>query len=250
GQGKVGVYEDDLEVFRWLREGAPAGARCLEAQIMDWADDVAYSVHDVEDGVLAGRVELRLLADPVERAAVAELAAKHFCSIPVSALESVAAELLEIPVIAALAATADKPGVSAQVNLKRLTSELVGRFASAATAATRERFGPRPLGRYDADLVLPERVAAEVALLKALALRHVMSDSRRLAIQQSQRELLAELAGKVSQRAPESLDPLFRASWHAAVDDTARLRVVIDQLGSLTDAQAQSWHAWHTGWHG
>src|SRR5699024_4149573 len=248
--GKFGVYDDDLDVFRWLRRDAPQGVRCLEAQIMDWADDVAYSVHDVEDGVLAGGVELRLLADSGERAAVAELAAKHFSTSAVSTLEDVGAELLEIPVIAALAEPDYEPSVGAQTNLKRLTSELVGRFTSAATTATRERFGPESLGRYEAELLLPERVAAEVALLHALALRHVMSDPRRLAIQQSQRELLAELAGKVSHRAPESLDPLFRGSWSAATDDAARLRVVVDQLASLTDAQAQSWHAWHTGWHG
>lgn len=248
--GKFGAYDDDLEVFGWIREGASARRRSFEAQIMDWADDVAYSVHDVEDGVLAGRIDLRLLADRAERATVAELAAKHFSASSAATLSAVAAELLDIPAIAALVESGHEAGVGEQINLKRLTSELVGRFASAATMATRERFGPGPLGRYGAELVLPERIAAEVALLKALALRYVMSDARRLAIQQSQRELLSELAGKILHRAPESLDPVFRASWEAAADDAARLRVLTDQLASLTDAQARSWHAWYTGWHG
>src|SRR5215207_10241982 len=37
---KFGVYDDDLDVFTWFREEAPAGRRSVEAEVMDWSDDV------------------------------------------------------------------------------------------------------------------------------------------------------------------------------------------------------------------
>jgi dGTPase len=244
GERKFGVYPDDIDVFQWIREGAPDGVRCLEAQIMDWADDVAYSVHDVEDGVLAGRISLRVLTSPGERAAIAELAAKHFSHLDVATLEAAAAGLPEL----ARSGCDFSPG--ALVALKRMTSELVGRFATAVVAPTRRAHGAHPLCRYAATLEVPDQVAAEVALLKSLALRYVMSDRRRLAVQEGQRELLMELTAVVAERAPDSLDALFVPAWRAARDDAARLRVVIDQVATLTDAQAVAWHAWHTGRHG
>ena len=75
GQRKFGVYGDDVPVFEWLRPPSlvpSAAARCLEAQVMDWADDVAYSVHDVEDGIISGYVRLSALRDLDERAALCQ----------------------------------------------------------------------------------------------------------------------------------------------------------------------------------
>lgn len=241
GRAKFGAYPDELAVFHWLREGAPDGTRCLEAQVMDWADDVAYSVHDVEDGVAAGRIALSALADRGERAAIAELAAKHFSAAPMSELEDAAAGLLRLPDIAALAAGYDA-SLGAQVAMKRLTSELVGRFVSAAVTSTRQRYGDGALLRYRAALTVPPRVAAEVALLKAVALRYVMSDETRLATQHWQRDVLIDLVSLLRERVPEALEPSFRPAWHAAADDAARLRVLIDQVAALTDAQAVAWH--------
>ncbi|MER5393665.1 deoxyguanosinetriphosphate triphosphohydrolase [Saccharopolyspora sp. NPDC002686] len=247
GEAKFGVYEDDLAVFEWLRQDAPPQRRCLEAQVMDWADDVAYSVHDVEDGVLSGRISLRSLTSGDERAEIVRMAAKHFSGDGSGAtsglLEHAAEELVRWPVVAAVL---DYDGTfTAQVALKRLTSELVGRFVAAAVTGTVDRFGPGPLTRYLADLVVPEPVVAEVAVLKAVALRYVMSDPQRLRMQERQRVMLAELVRVLAERAPGSLDPAMSAVWERAGDDAARLRVVLDQVASLTDAQAVRWHRKH-----
>lgn len=245
GQRKFGVYADDLGVFEWVREGAVGDRRCLEAQIMDWSDDVAYSVHDVEDGIRSGRISLGALARPEERAEIARMAAKHFWSDggDTAPLEEAAGSLTELP---AVSAVLDYDGsLSAQVALKRLTSELVGRFASAAVTPTVREFGSGPLTRYAADLRMPERVVAEVAVLKALAVRYVMSDPQRLMLQERQRELLTELVDVLARRAPESLDPALRGSWDRAAGDRERLRVVLDQIASLTEAQAVAWHQHH-----
>ena len=60
---KYGVYPDDMLPFGWLREGAPGERRCIEAQVMDWADDIAYSVHDFEDAIHAGHLSFAALLD-------------------------------------------------------------------------------------------------------------------------------------------------------------------------------------------
>ncbi|WP_181784565.1 deoxyguanosinetriphosphate triphosphohydrolase, partial [Pseudonocardia pini] len=187
GERKFGAYAEDAEVFAWVRDGAPAATRCVEAQVMDWSDDVAYSVHDVEDGILSGRIDLAALGSPEERAVLSLLASTHFGADP-TACEVAAETLSKLPVVEAVGgfATATAP-VADHVALKRLTSELVGRFVRAATDATLHAVGEAPILRYTADLVVPADVAAEVALLKAVALRYVMSDPERRAMQERQR---------------------------------------------------------------
>ena len=60
---KFGAYEDDLEVFEWLRIGAPNRVKSAEAQVMDFADDVAYSVHDFEDAIVSKFIDVQALGD-------------------------------------------------------------------------------------------------------------------------------------------------------------------------------------------
>jgi dGTPase len=237
---KFGVYAADLDAFDWLRTGAPDGRRCLEAQVMDWADDVAYSVHDVEDGVYSGHIKLSTVDDAACND-LCELAAELYSPLAPSALAPVLDALLALPTLRDLAGY--DGSYVAQAAAKRATSELTGRFAGAAVTATRARYGDSPLSRYDADLVVPEPIVAECALLKAVAARYVMRRAGAAERQAAQRRLLTELVAAVHDGTPATLDTPAAAAWHEAVDDAGRLRVVIDQVAQLTDSSAQAWHA-------
>ena len=239
GTRKFGVYADDRPVFDWIRLPGTGERRCLEAQVMDWADDVAYSVHDVEDGIHGGYLDLRpLLHDADERAALCADAAAAYSDETVDELQAALDRLLADPVVAEV--TGYDGGYAAQTALKRMTSVLTGRFVAAAVGATRERYGAGPNRRYTADLVVPAAARNQCALLKGMALRYVMR-TREAGWYERQRVILAELVAALC-RTPERLDPLFRPWYERADGDAAALRVVIDQVASLTDHAAVAWH--------
>ncbi|MFJ8935936.1 deoxyguanosinetriphosphate triphosphohydrolase [Streptomyces sp. NPDC102365] len=238
---KFGVYEDDRPVFDWIREGAPGTRTTFEAQVMDWADDVAYSVHDVEDGLHAGHIDPECLYAEPERQEIFRVAIGRYVEADTDPAEL--AEALDRILGQRWWPKGYDGSAVAQARLKDATSQLIGRFCLAAESATRARHGTGPLTRYAAELVVPRAARLECAVLKAVADRYVMQRAEQELLRADQRIVVAELAEALTARAPEGLDPQFRALFGEASDDRARKRVIVDQIASLTDAAARSLHA-------
>ncbi|MFJ3584910.1 deoxyguanosinetriphosphate triphosphohydrolase [Streptomyces sp. NPDC090127] len=238
---KFGVYEDDLPVFRWARQGAPAHRKCFEAQVMDWADDVAYSVHDFEDGLHAGHIDPNMLFAEPERADIWRVAIGRY--VPEDTDPQELADALDRLVDQDWWPHGYDGSAVAQARLKDATSQLIGRFCLSAEGATRQAWGSGRLTRYGAELVVPRETRNECAVLKAVADRYVMQRAEQEALRADQRIVLAELAEALTARAPEGLDPQFRALFDTAGDDRARKRVIVDHIASLTDASARTLHA-------
>ncbi|GAA2523898.1 MULTISPECIES: deoxyguanosinetriphosphate triphosphohydrolase [Streptomyces] len=242
---KFGVYEDDRPVFDWVRKDAPGTRTCFEAQVMDWSDDVAYSVHDVEDGLHAGHIDPNLLQADPEREAVFAVAVGRY--VPADTDPAELAEALDRLLAQEWWPHGYDGTAVAQARLKDATSQLIGRFCLAAEGATRQVHGGGRLTGYGAELVVPRSTRMECAVLKAVADRYVMQRAEQERLRADQRIVVLELAEALTARAPDGLDPQFRTLFDRAPDDRARKRVIVDQIASLTDASARSLHARLTG---
>ena len=238
GRLKFGVYPDDEPVFHWMRDGAPGRVRCIEAEVMDLSDDIAYSVHDFEDAVVNRYIDPALLASPAGHESL--LTAIQTWVGYDFARDELADALYRLMRLPEWIGSFDgsRPALA---RLKNLTSDLIGRFARAATTATRDAYPARDLTRYRAHVVVPRVVEAEMAVLKGIIGATVVSIDGRKALYREQRRVLKRLASALWEH-PDALDTLHAPDFETAADDVARRRVVVDQVASLTDQHAIAWH--------
>lgn len=207
---------------------------------MDLADDISYSVHDVEDAIVGGRVEMDVLRREGEQARVVAQV-RDWYDPPVSDDELGAAleRLLADPVW-----VSSYDGSRRDLaRLKDMTSQLIGRFCGAAEDATRARYGGGRLTRYAADLVVPDPTLAEILVLKGVAALYVMAPRELEPLYLAQRTIVFDLVDALASGGERHLEPPFAADHRQAGDDAGRLRAVVDQVASLTDPSAQQWHA-------
>ncbi|WP_036319130.1 deoxyguanosinetriphosphate triphosphohydrolase [Microbacterium indicum] len=246
GRLKFGVYPDDEDVFAWMREGAPDRVRSIEAEIMDLSDDIAYSVHDFEDAVVNGYVDVAELADPVQHhPLVGKIQAWVGYDYARDELADALYRLTRQPM---WLTTFDRSRRDL-ARLKNLTSDLIGRFASRAVEATRAAYPATSMARYGAHVVVPREIEVEIAVLKGIMGATIVTLDTRRSVYVEQRAVLTRIADALWtadtlwSSGADQLDPAFAADFVAARTEADRKRVIVDQVASLTDQTAVAWHA-------
>jgi dGTPase len=235
---KFGVYDDDVEIFNWVRKEAPVGRKCIEAQIMDWSDDCAYSVHDLEDAIFAGQITVKNFNRDFDTL-YKEMVSGYGSD---ASKEEAEEALVRLQQLSCWPVNFDRTHRSL-ARLKDTTSQLIGRFVLAAELETRKVHGDGSLTRYSANLEIPRDQVIEVDFLKAVAGHYLISAAASQERYAKQQVVIHELVEMLFEAAPAELDPIFEDDWKRATNDSEKLRIVIDQIASLTDPGAYALHA-------
>ena len=232
---KFGFYEEDKEIFDWVRLNVKNQSKVFEAQVMDIADDIAYSVHDIEDAIYGQHFSPLALDSEPEFKEVVKLAATEY-----------APEINEDNLNKALNSLIKqswwvKSFTATQVDmaaLKNMTSHLIGKFTEEIEQATKAGNKAENFTRYNANLIVPLETKAQIAVLKAVVNLFVMQRKGAAENYAKEQDLILNIVEGL-QNNPQKLDPQFKHQFDNAGSSKEAKRAVIDQVASLTDSSAR-----------
>jgi dGTPase len=250
GLEKWGAYTTELEDLIWARELVPAGMekkRSLEAAVMDWADDVAYAVHDMEDFVRAGLIPLdRLVVDSEERDRFLEGEFKRrnveAGSAKAESIRTVFAELMEF----GPSSTPYRGTHGNRAELRSFTSYLVNRYITAVSLVAS--------GYGEDAMSIADFALEEVAVLKGLTWFYVIN-SRSLAAQRRGQQRLVHQVFSDLMEAALSIKEIdwaifpeyYRERLVEGASDDDKPRIVADVISGMSEAQLIGLHQRLTG---
>ena len=232
---KFGYYQEDKEIFDWVRSEVKGQGKVFEAQVMDIADDIAYSVHDIEDAIYGKHFSPLALDSEPEFKEVVKLAAKEYASEIDESILSKALNSLINQSWWVKSFTATQVDMA---SLKNMTSHLIGKFTEEIEQATKSGNKENNLTRYNANLIVPLDTKAQIAVLKSVVNLFVMQRKGAAENYAKEQDLILSIVDGL-QNNPLKLDPQFKQQYDNAESSKEAKRAVIDQVASLTDSSAR-----------
>jgi dGTPase len=226
-------YGDDEEAFNWVRQRSKRYERSLTAHLMDWADDITFAVHDLDDFYRAGLVPLDRLAAESEpeldrfRDGLRRQGIKD--TEPV--VEALGDVLATFPLTDPYEGRDDQ-----RAGLRDFASELITDYLRALTVQNGSTPGT-------AVLVIADEARAQVSALKKLTWGYVVMNPSLAVLQRGRRRIIEQLFDWYEDATrpsgdPRLLPPSYRTRVEQAQTDEARIRIVTDIVAGLTEAAA------------
>lgn len=251
GASKWNAYPTEREHFERARAGRSHERQTVEASVMDWADDITYAVHDIEDFIRAGRIPIaRVAADPDEFDAFAARALLRLRpKDPDLPWDDVRRRVQAVLRTWFAQFGTHRGSEESLTALRSASSGLIGTYVQAA--------------RLDAPgepIVVDPLLRAEVDFLKQLIWHYVIHEPGLATMQEGQMRVVGELFAELLQwleravasdelhRLPTRLLDLWELTEaepgaNAYANPRARAaRAVADYISSLTEAQAYDLH--------
>ena len=250
---KWGYYEDDEEAYAFAREGWPEDMleelpqRSFEAELMDWADDLTYALHDMDDFYRAGLIPLHQLAQE----GADEL--KRFEQLLYEARDDAPRSFpkLEIPeVVSTVHELCSVEGPVAPYHHTRDLRAVMREFGSKLITKYLEAFEIENAPDGKVLLKIDEDVRREVEALKLLVGVYVIRRPGLAVVQHGQKKVIADLFGWYYDASPAGKDGdrrLFPPGARERLEQGGnsppeRARVVIDLISGLTETSAVQLH--------
>ena len=224
------LYDDQKKYLDFVFDGRPFpddltpgkelnSFRSLECQIMDWADDTAYSLNDLVDSANAGFISLT----KVQRWAANEN------------LDSEEAAYLETLMQAI-----------GEGNLERVMNRKIGTFVEGCQLVERDNFMSDRTNRYKYGMVIDPQVIKEQKLYARLAVKLVFRSPQVCQLEHKGHTMLARLFKALEENymvdGPPKLALLsgdFEEEMATAPNDPPRqARIICDYLAGMTDGFA------------
>lgn len=249
---KWGAYDSERSEFEWARK--PYGAdrnKSAEAELMDWADDVAYSVHDIEDFYRAGFIPLDQLSGQDSRERDRFLAGT-FARREREGIDANSSptwdELTDafVALVTLFPFSSPYRGTRAdRALLREQTAFLINDYVSAIMLTS-------PATNRGRRVRIDDRVRREVIMCKELTWYYVINRPTLVMQRRGGEQVIRELFAALMDAAESRLGYVMFPEGHQerlsnAATTPDRIRIVVDFIASMTEPQAIQTHQRLTG---
>lgn len=228
---KWGAYRVDRDRFMSVRSGQDHHRLSLEAELMNWADDVTYAVHDLEDFYRAGLIPIHRLLHLSEQDRFIEAAKERKDSLA-KAESSLEKALRAVLGPMRILDTPYDGGRRQQELINAATSSLITQFLTSEAIRICE-----PSEGQSVEIA--SDIGLQVELLKEVTHYYVISHPRLVSVREGQREMLRKLfeiyVEVLEEKRNQALLPQATRDRLSSADGSQRLAA--DLLASMTERQ-------------